>query len=491
MTLPTAPTPGDERGNGRAASPRTAATVVLACTVACLVATVAAPADYRTVLAPLFALVLTLVGFGATLLARSRVLPADEIGAWYAAALGAYTILPLVVYVALGLAYTPLNDFRLFTAAPGPAEVARVGWYYAAYVAPFAAAYLWCRGRPEPARGVPAVPGPSAAVATVGIAAAVLLNTVIAQAFDLRPESYADTYRVIQGLPLPVRQLLRFVVGLRLIFSLVVLTWAFADFPRRKWIVGAWLTFEVVDTLVVGGERTGLMLLLASTAILYHRAVRPIRVRTALIGGPLLLLTFVALGVLRAYRQLTEPGGFQVGVSSGEFDTIFANAIDLLRRSANGELAGVPVRVLASDLLAVVPSQLLPVEKATFAEWYMARFYPAAAEAGQGYAFGVVPQAVLGFGVVELILRGTFVGWAFAKLDGIARRRSRQLWPTIGYIWMTLWAYQSFRASTFYVLSMLVQQFPAAVMTVELGRAFIVGALGGAGARRAPTAGEA
>jgi hypothetical protein len=446
---------------------------------------------YRAVTAPIVAILVVASVFYVTLFRRSAILPVDEIGTWYMAVLAAYMTIPLVIFLVLGLQYTPLNDLRLFLAEPSATEVGRVGWYYAAYAAAFAAVYLAVRGHRPAVHDVPHVPGASALTAGVGIAAALGVSVAVGQAFDMRAESYADAYRVVQQLPLAVRQLLRLSIGLKLVFGLVLLTWAFADFRHRRWLIAGWFTLELADTLVAGGARTDLMLFIVSAAILYHRAVRPLRFRTAALGGALLLTAFLALGILRAYRQLTDPAGFATGISGGEFETLFSNALDMLRRREAGELAAHRWAVWGADFRAIVPSQLLPVPKTTYAEWYVSTFYPAAAEAGHGYAFGAIPQSALGFGLPEVFVRGGVLGALFAAADRILGRRTRKLWPTVAYLWLTLWAYQSFRASTFYVLSMLVQQFVPAVAIVAIGRAFLVGALGAAAPRRESVGGVA
>jgi hypothetical protein len=467
------------------------AVTALALSALGLLALLAPSGDYRAVAAPLVAILVIAGVFYVTLFGRSAILPVDEIGTWYMAVLAAYMTIPLVIFLVLGLQYTPLNDFRLFLAAPSAAEVARVGWFYVAYMAAFAAVYLAVRGLRPAVRGVPHVPGTSAVTAGVGIAAALATSVAVAQLFDMRAESYADAYRVVQQLPLGVRQVLRLSIGLKLVFGLVLLTWAFADFRHRRWLIAGWFGLELADTLVAGGARTDLMLFIVSAAVLYHRAVRPLRFRTAALGGALLLTVFLALGVLRAYRQFTDPAGFSAGISGGEFETLFSNALDMLRRRENGELAPHRWALWGADFRAIVPSQILPVPKTTYAAWYVSTFYPAAAESGQGYAFGAIAQSVLGFGLPEVFVRGGIVGALFAVADRILGRRTRELWPTVAYVWLTLWAYQSFRASTFYVLSMLVQQFLPAVAIIALGRAFLGGALRTAGPRRERAEGAA
>jgi hypothetical protein len=75
---------------------------------------------------------------------------------------------------------------------------------------------------------------------------------------------------------------------------------------------------------------------------------------------------------------------------------------------------------------------------------------------------------------VELLARGAVVGAIFGWLHRYYRRKATRLWVLVGYAWMILWAYSSFRATTFYILTAFVQHLVFAILVVELGRAFLV-----------------
>src|SRR5262245_44528130 len=47
-----------------------------------------------------------------------------EIGTIYLAIVAVYTIYPLLSFIGVGYSYTPLNDSRLFSAQPSPAQIA-------------------------------------------------------------------------------------------------------------------------------------------------------------------------------------------------------------------------------------------------------------------------------------------------------------------------------------------------------------------------------
>lgn len=430
--------------------------------------------DYRTVAAPAIVTGLSALVFLAILAHRSRLLPVDEIGTWYVAAVTVYTILPLLVFLVLGLTYTPLNDLRLFNHQPLPGEVAEIGWYYTAYLLAFMVVYLFVRG--NAVGTVDALqPMPRATIAVVVVlwllANAFLMMTRLF--YDLSAETYWEGYLAVQRLPLFVKQIYRLVGGVRLVLSLALLIWLVQD-RKRWWLVAVWVICQGVLTVTQAGERTTLMMLLATIVVLYHRLVRPLTAKAAVLFGISSLTGFLALGVYRVYRHADDPSSFRIEIGATEFESLFANSLDVKNRKASHELTNVPVGFYLGEFTSVIPSQVLPFEKVDPSDWYIGTFYPEAKERGEGYVLGVVAQSIFGLGWVELVGRAMIVGVMFGWLHRYYRRKGSRHWILVGYIWMILWAYDSFRATTFYITTAFVQHLLFTILLVELGRAFLV-----------------
>jgi len=430
--------------------------------------------DQQAVAAPAFVAGISALVFFAILAHRSRLLPIDEIGTWYVAAVAVYTILPLAVILALGLSYTPLNDIRLFNTQPLPGEIAEIGWYYATYLLVFIVTYLYVRGNPVgTAAALPPMPRSTVVVVIVLWLLASLFFVVIRQFFDLSAETYWEGYLAVQRLPVLVRQIYRLVGGVRLVLSLALLVWLFQD-RRRWWLIAVWVVCQIVITLTQAGERTTLMMLIASILILYHRLVRPLSARNAALLGAVSLSAFLALGIYRVYRHAEDPSSFRIAISATEFESLFANSLDIKQRKESSELTNVPIGFYLGEFMSVIPSQVLPFEKVDPSDWYIGTFYPEAKDRGEGYVLGVVAQSLVGFGWPELMLRAVVVGVVFGWLHRYYRRKATRFWVVIGYTWMILWAYDSLRATTFYILTAFVQHLLFAILVVELGRAFLV-----------------
>lgn len=424
--------------------------------------------DAGTVLAP--ACVALVIGsiFYSALLARSPHFPLDEIGTLYAGVVLLYSVTPLVSFAILGAEWMPTRDARIIWLQPTPAEVARIGWYYVLYLLAFSVVYLVVRRR-APVTPRQRVTVPQSLLTAVVILYAVLSLglVVINLVYDLRAATYSESYLVLFRLPLLLRQFVNVADGLRLVMELVLMVWLFSDFRRRRWVAAAWISFVAFDTVTSGGERMRLVILMLGAMVLYHKMVRPVRVWKAVAGAVLLVVGFTALGVYRMYRDVRHPTQFTSTVSAGEFEVLFVNALDMQRRVHTGEVGQVPVELYASDAISVVPSQLLPFAKQNLSSWYVTRFYPELARSGGGLAFGIIPQALLGLGWVDLLLRGALLGAVFGALHRMAQRNTHRIWYVVGYLWLTLTAYQSLRASTFFQLSPVVQQLIPAMLLVE------------------------
>ena len=62
-----------------------------------------------------------------------------------------------------------------------------------------------------------------------------------------------------------------------------------------------WVAAEIIQAFTLQGARTGLVLFLMATALLYHRMIKPLTVKFLIISGSSLFIFFIFLGLYRAY----------------------------------------------------------------------------------------------------------------------------------------------------------------------------------------------
>ncbi len=390
-----------------------------------------------------------------------------EIGTVYLAIVGVYTLYPLLSYIVGDYGYSPLNDSRLFSAQPPPAEIARIAWCYVLYSAAFSLVYVAVRRNSPPLRIRGLVMERSLVTALV----ALLLLTrglllAVTLVYGSAGDSYYDEYLRFAAAPQIVRQAAGHLQGMIYVLQVAVVLVLVARFSKYKWVLLAWIVAEVAILAVGLGARSNLAVLLLAAAIAYSWLVRPISMISLLSLGVVGIIGFVILGIARSggLQSLAE-GAL---IASGEFEAVFANAYEVSSLKDTGQAAGLTVTTYLGDFLAIVPQQLLPFAKTNLSQWYLETFYFEVAEQGGGFAFGAVAESFVGLGVVDIVWRAMLLGWLFGLLHRYTARNSTRFWVVLFCLWMTVFSYLCFRVSTFTPFARMVYHFAPAYLSVGL-----------------------
>lgn len=382
---------------------------------------------------------------------RDGRMPADDIGLFWLVVLGLYTTFPPLSWLIQGGRYGLYSDSRLLRFQPSTVEVFYLLTIAVAYAGGFAGVYVIFRQRVQrPLRFI--FPRVSNAKFMGAFAIVLLVQAVIlvlnSVGFIPSAGSYIESYSVMQELPLVVRQILKTGEMIASVATLVVLVAVLQRWPRHRLLVVIYLIFLLVS-FDLRGSRTELVTGLFVFAIAWHVVVRSIPARLWFAGGFLGLVIFHALGL---YRAVAPSGNLDLFafhlLNVGEFDTLWANAIELLRAKQSGML-DVPLAARFGEIWSFVPSQLLPFQKMSLANWYVGTYYPEYGAQGGGLAFGAISQAVIGGGILEAALRGAILGAVAGWLMKWYRVPSTAWWRLPLYLYIFVFAFLSVRDTTF------------------------------------------
>jgi hypothetical protein len=441
----------------------------LGATFAGLILTVAVGTEERMpIVLPILAVTGSAAAFCWWLWRQSRDgFPYFEIGVVYVAVVWLYTVFPLVGFLVNGLRQTPANDMRLYLFRPSAGEVGSIGWYQAAHLAAFVATYLLWRGRVRPRET--GFPVPDRATVVAALFAYLVIGAYLLfldWRFDLSAKTYLESYLVTRRLPLEFAQLANHLGAARFVLELLILAALFGGYPRWRSVILGWMAVVAGLAFIRRGSRTDVVMLMAAVAVMYDQAVRRLRLWHVAVCGVIGLSFFLVLGVL---RYGTTPASQTANINpifgyASEFENNLANAYDLSRLRAKGLIGDLPVAFYLADLLALVPQQLLPVEKISPAVWYVNTFYPIYAATGGGLAFGSIAESVLGGGWVDAAGRGAALGLLLAQVHRYHARSGATVWSFIFYVWATVSVYHSFRATTFVLVGYFFYRFlPVAI----------------------------
>jgi hypothetical protein len=406
-----------------------------------------------------------LMAIALTMVVRERLRGREgaplNAGVLYMAVVTLYGLYPLLEYAALGGVYTPLNDPRLFDIQPGPEVVSRIGWYCVAYGAAFLAAYCLATrnasGDRRPSlRSVSKSLLWAVLLVFASLRGLVLLADVIFAAGD---GGYVESYLRYSHLPLLAQQLLGHANGMLSVLGIALVTLACLDWRRLRWWLLGWLALEFFGLVAGGGSRTDFVLLILALAVAYHMLVRPISTGMMVGGGLLMVAGFLGLGAVRAYEAGGTVGaGLEILATANEFESLFGNAVDLDRMIESGRVdrGTLGMAVYFGDIIGLVPQQLMPFEKVNLTRWYVETFYQFHAELGGGFAFGVIAEALVGAGPVDLLWRAALVGFVLGSLDRRIVMRPVSLPGFVLYVWVLSNCYLMFRITTLGLVPILV-----------------------------------
>ena len=283
--------------------------------------------------------------------------PIDDIGIIWMAAIVLYGTLPTLFWLLMGGVYNPLST-RLFHSQPSVSEIVYLLNIVIAYVVGFGCVYLlFFRQVGRPNQSAHVLIGDSklaAAIVVVGFMH--IARFVIAQHGT--------------QLPLGLSQLLKVAFLSSVVANMVLVIGLVQRLPRSNWLLVVYVIYLLYS--FSGGDRGEAVTGFFGLTICWHVFVRPIASYKLFVGAVLGLIAFIVMGILRELGS----NDFIMISNLGEFDHLWANAVDLLQAKNSGGL-NVPFSVRFNDLWSFVPSQLLWFEKNSLSIWFLDVFYPA------------------------------------------------------------------------------------------------------------------
>jgi hypothetical protein len=441
--------------------------------------------DERYVATPGFASVVVVLWLWMTLWDRDQKIPFFDVGVFCALATLLYTVYPLVNYWMDGLQFGFLSDYRLHSYNPEPYELGFFHLRHVLYLFSFVFFYSGFRGRGSVGVGKVSIPSRSTRNVIIicfllltGYFFLLQLTTGVNYNTSYEPEAYANNIAAFSSLPLLLSQVSGKFWGILFIFKLALLLIVICQSWQKKWriILIVWVAVEIVQVLYIKGARTGLVLFLMATSLLYHRMIKPLSLKFLITSGASLFLLFIFLDIYRSYMDFTSLQGDLSMVDAGifsrgnEFQTLLGTAYDVLQRKADG--AYFPWYLYINDFITILPpQQLLPFEKVQAAEWYLREI--GLSGTGQGFMWGVITQSIVGLNWLELALRGAILGYILARYHRWYLKRQSGFLETLVYTFFCIKIYYSFRDTTFSLLANIVWEVIPFYILLRIGVAIL------------------
>lgn len=442
-------------------------------------------ADDRYVAVPGLACIIIMLWLWTTLWDRDKKIPFFDVGVFCALAAVVYTVYPLVNYWVSGFQFDFLSDARLQRYNIQPVEMGFFHLRHVLYLFSFVVFYSVFRGRGTMEAGNVKTPSRSVQHAIVlffllltGYFLLLKLTTGVNFNTSYEAEAYTKHISALANLPLFLRQISGKLFGILFIFKLALLFIVVSRCKQRQWltILLLWIVVEIVQTVYIKGPRTGLVLFLMATALLYHRMIKPFTAKFLITSGALLFLFFTFMGLYRGYKDVgslqADFSRANAGFFSGnnEFQSLLGTGYDVLQRKLAG--AVLPWYLYINDFITILPpQQLMPFEKVPAAEWYLREI--GMSGTGWGGMWGVISQSIVGLDWIELALRGALLGYILARFHRWYLKHQSGFLATLLYMFFCIKVYYTFRDTTFSLLANLVWEIIPFYLLLCIGAAIL------------------
>ncbi|WP_370262361.1 hypothetical protein [Limnobacter sp.] len=281
------------------------------------------------------------------------------------------------------------------------------------------------------------------------------------------PNDYISSYTVLRGAPVLVQQIHGVLNQLQFSSLVAAVVVVIAAKPYRHSWVAFFLALNMIHASLSGGSRTVAFLAFLSYVVASSIFVRGFTLRRAVTYVFPALILFMIAGML---RDQNDDAGLLYLFQTGEFTALFINTIDLKERFAAGWGEEVRFAIYLVDVLRLIPSQLIGGTKLDPAQWYSQTFYPEYSDAGGGFAFGVLSESAVGFGVPEAAIRGLILGILFRYLRNYLMGDGATIAKIFTYVWLTAVCYQCYRDTTFSVAVRALYQVLPVILVMRLFR---------------------
>jgi hypothetical protein len=206
---------------------------------------------------------------------------------------------------------------------------------------------------------------------------------------------------------------------------------------------------KIISNLIYPGSRGELISLLFLVLIFYN-LFHGLSVRKMVFQLTIIFILFMFIGAYRSFENFSDMSVAMnqfnvIGSANNEFQSILGTSLHVNEFLKAG--IEIPKILFFNDFLPLLPpQQFLPFHKLSGAEWYLIQIDQN--NSGAGFMWSVISQSLIGFGYIEIIIRGLLLGWFLAMTHRWYQRRRLKFIPNIIYVFICLNTLWTFRDTT-------------------------------------------
>ena len=281
-------------------------------------------------------------------------------------------------------------------------------------------------------------------------------------------DDYTGQYAIRALIPHFVAQLINLFGSLLLILMCIVIALSLSQVTKSGQSyymlgIGALL---IIDMLITK-SRMQFMIYFVVLGSAYGFYGRQFDIRRELISAAVLivLMSLVELERVKNVGSLTI---LDVVIPS-EFISVFRNAYHIASIEGTPDFLVPPGSSYLQALISFIPKQINQ-DKWDLNSWYVSSYFPDFHEAGGGLAFGIIPEAIVNYGILSIIFQA-FVLALVIRSSLLQANRYTQDRPNIWvilYLFSFSQLYQCIRSDSFAIISGLFYGFLLPFLIIRL-----------------------
>ena len=178
------------------------------------------------------------------------------------------------------------------------------------------------------------------------------------------------------------------------------------------------------------------------------------------------IFAFLFVFLLGIFSFLREPS---IGIADidwlsvlvpSEFSSIYNNAMHLMTLQGTSGFSDTPGNSYLQSLISFIPKQI-NVDKWDLATWYVGEYFPGHAAIGGGLAFGMIPEAIVNWGLLSIVFQAFIVALIF-RVAYFSAYRKRDAMPgiiVVFYMYCYAQIYTLIRSDSFAIINSLILGF--------------------------------
>ena len=280
--------------------------------------------------------------------------------------------------------------------------------------------------------------------------------------------SYIEQYLVRRSIPQIIAQSLNLLNCFQWMFIYLLLLSVFVPSARKhsRYFLLV-VAFVLFCDMWLSNSRSHFVAFVIVLGAAYNFYKRPIGLKKELV----FVFLFISIMGVFSFKRVVSGSVMNANLVNilipGEFVSIYHNAMSLMSLSGTSDFVQPPGSSYLQALIAFIPKQFNS-SKWDLGTWYVREYFPGYYEAGGGLAFGIIPEALVNWGLISIVFQAFIIAALFrcAYFSACRTKSSPSDIRPLFYLFCFFISYHEIRSNSFSIFSSMFLGFIVPFLTL-------------------------